>query len=144
MALTLPLSRVRLAPDLARLPIAHNPRAPSVAEGVRAGLSVSVILAASEYFRLPLLREAALAALWTCLCDPGGPVRRRVPALLSFTVIGALTTGVRGVIRSHGPEGCVAGGRAGVVRCLVRSCLRSGAAADRVDGGGHATIGGMK
>ena len=89
MALTVPVSRARLAPDLARLPIVHNPARLSLAEGVRAALSVSVIIAASEYLELPALREAALAALWTCLCDPGGPVRRRVPVLLSFSVLGA-------------------------------------------------------
>jgi len=81
----------------------HNPRALSVAEGVRAALSVSVIIAISEYFDLPSLRIAALGALWTCLCDPGGPVGRRVPALLSFTVAGALITGGFGVMRGLGP-----------------------------------------
>jgi uncharacterized membrane protein YccC len=93
----------RFAPDLTRLPIIHNPRALSVAEGVRAALSVSVIIAASEYFDAPLMRGAALGALWTCLCDPGGPVGRRVPALLSFTVIGALIMGGFGVMRGFGP-----------------------------------------
>src|SRR5580658_8600556 len=96
-------TRNRLPRDLARLPIMHNPRAVSVAEGVRAALSVSVIIAISEYFDLPSLRIAALGALWTCLCDPGGPVGRRVPALLSFTVIGALITGGFGLIRGLGP-----------------------------------------
>jgi uncharacterized membrane protein YccC len=81
----------------------HNPRAVSVAEGVRAALSVSVIIAISQYFDLPSLRIAALGALWTCLCDPGGPVGRRVPALLSFTVIGALIMGGFGLVRGLGP-----------------------------------------
>jgi hypothetical protein len=81
-----------LAPDLAKLPIVRNLRGFSVAEGVRAALSVSVIMAANEYFHLSYLPIAALGALWTCLCDPGGPVGRRVPALLSFTVIGGLAT----------------------------------------------------
>jgi uncharacterized membrane protein YccC len=107
MALTSRLPRGslrRLAPDLARLPITHNLRALSLAEGVRAALSVSVIIAASEYLNLPPLREAALGALWTCLCDPGGPVRRRVPVLLSFTIIGSLITGGFGLVRGLGPE----------------------------------------
>jgi uncharacterized membrane protein YccC len=93
----------RLAPDLARLPITHNLRALSVAEGVRAALSVSVIIAASEYLDLPPLREAAFGALWTCLCDPGGPVRRRVPVLLSFAMIGAAIVGGFGLLRGLGP-----------------------------------------
>ena len=102
--LTATLSLRRLAPDLAKLPIAHNPRALSVAEGVRAALAVAVIIALNEYFGLPLLREAALAALWTCLADPGGPVRRRVPVLLSFAALGALITSLFGVIRGFGME----------------------------------------
>jgi uncharacterized membrane protein YccC len=92
-----------LAPDLARLPITHNLRALSVAEGVRAALSVAVIIAISEFLNLPILREAALGALLTCLCDPGGPVRRRVPVLLSFALAGALVTGGFGLIRGLGP-----------------------------------------
>jgi uncharacterized membrane protein YccC len=104
MAQAASTSHKRLAPDLARLPITHNARALSVAEGVRAALSVCVIIVASEYFDLPALRTAALGALWTCLCDPGGPVRRRVPALLSFTVIGGLIMGGFGLLRGLGPE----------------------------------------
>jgi uncharacterized membrane protein YccC len=105
MALTFPLQRKppNLAPDLARLPITHNLRALSVAEGVRAALSVSVIITASEYLNLPSLREAALGALLTCLCDPGGPVRRRVPVLLSFAALGALVMGGFGLVRGLGP-----------------------------------------
>jgi hypothetical protein len=68
------------APDLARLPIVVNIRAISIAEGMRAGLSVAVIIALSEYLTFAPLREAALAALLTCICDPGGPIRRRIPA----------------------------------------------------------------
>jgi uncharacterized membrane protein YccC len=93
----------RLAPDLARLPIVHNLRGFSLAEGVRAALSVAVIIALSEYLGVPLLRESALAALWTCLCDTGGPIRRRVPVLLSFAAIGALITGGFGLLRGLGP-----------------------------------------
>ena len=91
------------APDLARLPITHNLRALSLAEGVRAALSVAVIIALSETMDLPVLREAALAALLTCLADPGGPVRRRVPVLLSFAALGALVTGGFGLARGFGP-----------------------------------------
>jgi uncharacterized membrane protein YccC len=96
------LSPRRLAPDLAKLPIVHNLRALSVAEGVRAALAVAVIIALNEYFGLPALREAALAALWTCMADPGGPVRRRVPVLLSFAALGALITGLFGIMRGFG------------------------------------------
>ena len=91
------------APDLARLPIVVNKRAISLAEGLRAGLSVAVIIVLNEYLTLPLLREAALSALLTCICDPGGPIRRRVPVLLSFTFIGAAVTASFGLLRDFGP-----------------------------------------
>ena len=93
-----------VAPDLARLPIGLNLRVISLAEGIRAALSVAVIIAVNEPLQWPGLNEAALAALWTCLCDPGGPIRRRLPMLLSFTAIGAAITagvGLRGASASR-------------------------------------------
>src|SRR6195952_195120 len=92
-----------LAPDLARLPIVVNARAISLAEGVRAGLSVAVIISLNEYLSFAPLREAALAALLTCICDPGGPIRRRVPVLLSFALTGATITASYGLLREFGP-----------------------------------------
>jgi uncharacterized membrane protein YccC len=91
------------APDLARLPIVVNMRAISLAEGIRAALSVAVIIALNEYLALSPLREAALAALLTCICDPGGPIGRRVPVLLGFAVIGAAVTAGFGLLRDFGP-----------------------------------------
>ncbi len=38
----------------------------------------------------------------TCLCDSGGPVRRRVPALLAFAVVGAMLTLGFGLLRPFG------------------------------------------
>jgi uncharacterized membrane protein YccC len=90
------------APDLARLPIAVNFRAVSLAEGLRAGLSTAIIVAASEWLRWSGLMGAALAALLTCLCDAGGPVRRRVPALLGFSLIGALIVAGGSLVRGIG------------------------------------------
>ena len=91
------------APDLARLPIVVNARAISLSEGIRAGLSVAVIIALNQYLAFAPLREAALAALLTCICDPGGPIRRRVPVLLSFALIGAAVTAGFGLLRDFGP-----------------------------------------
>jgi len=101
------LTRPRLlqaGPDanLAHLPVCLDLRALSVAEGVRAALSVAVIVAANEWADFPPLSEAALAALLTCLCDAGGPIRRRVPALLAFAAIGASLTAGLGLLRSAG------------------------------------------
>lgn len=92
-----------VAPDLARLPIVVNVQAISLSEGVRAALSVAVIIALNEYLTFAPLREAALAALLTCICDPGGPIRRRIPVLLSFALIGAAVTAVYGLLREFGP-----------------------------------------
>ncbi len=92
----------RRGAELARLNLSANLRAVSVAEGVRAALSVAVIMAANEYLAWPPLGEAALAALLTCICDPGGPIRRRVPVLLSFTLIGALIVAGVGLARGLG------------------------------------------
>lgn len=86
----------RAAPDAAGLPqgilplVAFDLRRVSIAEGVRAALSTATLVALNEWLAWPPMSEAALAALLTCLCDPGGPVRRRLPAILSFGVLGAL------------------------------------------------------
>lgn len=99
----MPTAQPFSAPDLARLPIALNARAVSLSEGMRAGLAVAVIIALNEYLSFAPLREAALAALLTCICDPGGPFRRRVPVLLSFALIGAAVTAGFGLLRDLGP-----------------------------------------
>ena len=59
-------------------------------------------MAVSEIFRWPILHESALAALLTCLCDPGGPIRRRVPVLAGFAIAGAILTVVGGMVRDQG------------------------------------------
>lgn len=75
--------------DLSRLPFQLNPRAISLAEGLRAALSVAIFVAAAQLLDQPLLMEAALSALFTCLCDAGGPLRRRGVALGTFGLVGA-------------------------------------------------------
>ena len=79
-------------PDLARLPVRPDFSAVSLAEGVRAALAVAVLVALNEWAEIPALNEAALGALLSCLCDPGGPIHRRIPALLTFMLVGALAT----------------------------------------------------
>jgi len=80
-----------------------NPRAVSLAEGIRAALSVAAIVALSEWLHRPLLMEAALAAWLTCMCDAGGPIRRRVPFLLGFGVAGAALTAGFGLLGTLAP-----------------------------------------
>jgi uncharacterized membrane protein YccC len=104
------MHRPHRAPDLNRLPISINRRGISLAEGARAGLSIAVIIALAEFIHVRLLLESALAALLTCLCDSGGPIRRRVPALLSFALIGSAITAGFGLLRGLGIEVSIAAG----------------------------------
>ncbi len=53
-------------------------------------------MALSEYLARPLLLEAAIAALFTCLGDAGGPIQRRAWALAIFGLTGAALTVVMG------------------------------------------------
>jgi uncharacterized membrane protein YccC len=92
----------RIPSDLKRLPISLNRQGVSILEGLRAALSVAVIIALNQVIEWPPLREAALAALLTCICDPGGPIRRRLPVLLTFAVLGSLLTGGLGLVRALG------------------------------------------
>jgi uncharacterized membrane protein YccC len=88
--------------DLSKLPIGLDLHALNLTEGIRAGLSVAVIVALNEWLQWPLLMEAALAAWLACLCDQGGPIRQRLPALLGFTLAGALITAGAGLARNGG------------------------------------------
>ncbi len=88
--------------DLSRLPVGFDLRSIRVAEGLRAALACAVLLLVHEWLGWPPLVYAALAAFLTCLCDTGGPIRLRVPTLLAFTLAGALTWGVFGVLRGAG------------------------------------------
>ncbi|MDR3537550.1 MAG: FUSC family protein [Acetobacteraceae bacterium] len=92
----------RIPSDFRRLPITQNLQGLSVLEGLRAALSVAVIIALDNVFDWAPLREAALAAMLTCICDPGGPIRRRVPVLIGFALGGALLTGGLGFARGFG------------------------------------------
>ncbi len=80
--------------------IAINLRRISIAEGIRAALATAVIVALNEWLQWPPIMEAALAALLTCLCDAGGPIRRRLPSIVTFGVVGALITAGFGLLRA--------------------------------------------
>ena len=86
--------------DLGRLPVQLDLHAISLMEGFRAALSVAAIVAFGEYLGRPPLMEAALGALFTCLADAGGPIRRRLPSMVTFAVLGAAITAVFGLSRA--------------------------------------------
>ena len=92
----------RRSGDLSRLPLTIDLRAVSVEEGIRAGLSIAVLVAANYALHAPILLEASLGALLTCLCDAGGLLRHRVPALLSFGLIGGTLIAGLGLLRPIG------------------------------------------
>ena len=89
-----------LSQRLSALSASLNLRALSVAEGLRAALSVAVIIALNEYFHWPPLIWSALSAFNVCMCDPGGQVRRRMPVLLTITLLTVLIVGLGGPVRA--------------------------------------------
>ncbi len=84
------------------LPIALDPRAVSLAEGVRAGIAVAATLLVAQLLGLPHFGLAALGALLTCFSDPGGPIARRTPAVIAFAICSGIAYAAFGLIRAEG------------------------------------------
>ena len=87
------------------------------------------------------MMEAALAALLTCLCDPGGPIRRRMPSILAFGLLGAtVTVGIRRCSATRRWPGDPAGLRWACSAPASRACLGQAGDAGRqpADGGAGA------
>lgn len=80
-----------------------NLRALSFSEALRAFCAIALPLLVGEAAGIPQLGLAALGALLTCFSDPGGPVVRRVPAVLSYGVLGGLFYGFFGWLASVNP-----------------------------------------
>ncbi len=100
----LPAIRLRrLTEWFETLPMTMNLGAVSLAEGLRAGIAVALTVIAGSLFNLPLFGLAALGALLTCFADPGGPIARRVPAVLTFAVLSGIAYGGFGLLRGLGP-----------------------------------------
>ncbi len=89
--------------DLARLPVGLDFAGISIGEGLRAAAASAAILILNAFVQSPALMLAAFAANFACFCDTGGPVRRRVPALLTFTVLGAMAWSAFGLMRAVSP-----------------------------------------
>jgi uncharacterized membrane protein YccC len=66
----------------------------SVIEGLRAGVACAVPVFVGEALGYHDLSWAAIAAFWVCLTDPGGPIRVRFAALVTFAILGALSCAV--------------------------------------------------
>jgi hypothetical protein len=94
--------------DPTRLPTGLNLRAISVVEGIRAGLAAAIPVALSITLHAPILTLAALGALLTCICDPAGPMRRRLPLLTAFVLLGGLFLASFGLLRAHGLAATIA------------------------------------
>lgn len=77
-----------------------NLRALSLSEGLRAFSAVALPLVVGQVFGIPQMGLAALGALLTCFSDPGGPVARRVPAVVSYAVLGGFCYGFFGWLAS--------------------------------------------
>ncbi len=69
---------------------------------MRAALAVAVVVTITKWLGIPALAAVGLGSLLTCLCDPGGPIRRRLPAMLSFTVLGSFAILAFGLLRAAG------------------------------------------
>lgn len=69
---------------------------------MRAALAVAVVVTITEWLGIPALAAVGLGSLLTCLCDPGGPIRRRLPAMLSFTALGSFAILAFGLLRAGG------------------------------------------
>lgn len=80
-----------------------NLRALSLSEGLRAFCAVALPLLVGQVLGIPQLGLAALGALLTCFSDPGGPVARRVPAVVSYAVLGGFCYGFFGWLASINP-----------------------------------------
>jgi len=91
-----------------RLPARFNLSAISLVEGVRAGLAAAVPIGLGFWLNRPDYSLAALGALLTCICDPGGPMRRRLSLLLAFIALGGLMLGGFGMLRAAGLVATVA------------------------------------
>jgi uncharacterized membrane protein YccC len=80
-----------------------NPSAISLSEGLRAGIAVAVTVLAGALFGLPHFGLAALGALLTCFADPGGPIARRAPAVITFALCSGLVYTLFGLLADAGP-----------------------------------------
>ncbi|MGO7180678.1 FUSC family protein [Rhizobium brockwellii] len=61
-----------------------------IVDGVRAAISIGLVLACAIGLEIPDLAFGAVAAFWTCLCDPFGRAWSRFLIMAKFAVLGAI------------------------------------------------------
>ncbi|HEY1721270.1 MAG TPA: FUSC family protein [Magnetospirillaceae bacterium] len=93
-----------------------------IVEGLRASLAIAVMLIADLQLHIPDLAYGAVAAFWTCLCDPGGPDRPRLKTLATFAVGATLAISISAYGAHWGP---VAGGIVLFILVLLCGLARS-------------------
>ncbi len=101
---------------------AFTPEQIGIVEGIRACVAVAVMLIADLQLHMPDLAFGAVAAFWTCLCDPGGPNRSRIKVLATYAVGSTLTLSIAAYCAHWG---IVAGGVALFVLVLLCGLTRS-------------------
>jgi uncharacterized membrane protein YccC len=84
------------------LPVGVDFRNVNLAEGLRAACAIGLIVAISELSGWTPLLWCPVAAFWTCMVDPGGSMRVRLPVMLTFVVAGALATGLGAYLAHEG------------------------------------------
>ena len=101
---------------------AFTPEQIGIVEGIRACVAVAVMLIADLQLHMPDLAFGAVAAFWTCLCDPGGPNRSRIKVLATYAVGSTLTLSIAAYCAHWG---IVAGGVALFMLVLLCGLTRS-------------------
>jgi uncharacterized membrane protein YccC len=101
---------------------AFTPEQIGIIEGIRASVAIAVMLAADLLLHIPDLAFGAVAAFWTCLCDPGGPDRPRLRTMASFGIGATLAMSIAAYCAHWG---VVAGGITLFVLVLLCGLTRS-------------------
>ncbi len=99
-----------------------TPEQIGIVEGIRASFAVAVMLAADLQWQIPGLAYGAVAAFWTCLCDPGGSDRARFKVMLTFACSATLAISLAAYCAHWGK---IMGGAALFVLVLICGLTRS-------------------
>jgi len=87
--------------ELSALSLEIDLGAISLAEGLRAALATATLIAINQWLHLAVLNVVAIGALFSCLCDIGGPMGRRLATIVSFVAGGSLLFVLFGVARAE-------------------------------------------